>query len=460
MRQIPDLASLVAQRRFFESGATLSYNFRKQQLQALSEALKHFEEPLFDALYSDLKKSREEAWVTEIGFVQAEIRVAIRELKRWMQPRRVSTNLVNLPSSSRIMPEPLGVVFIIGPWNYPFQLCMVPLVAAIAAGNCVVLKTGEAATATDEVLQRLIESCFSPELVQYVRGPGVDVVPAIMQSFRFDHIFFTGGPGAGRAIYRMAADQLIPVTLELGGKSPCIVAADANLPVAARRIASTKFSNAGQMCVAPDYILVHSSEKEELIAELKKCIQQFFGEDPASSYNYGKIINTQQFDRLVNYLKDGNIVAGGNNNRESLYIEPTLLTDLSWDSPVMQNEIFGPILPILSFDSEEDWKAAIARHPNPLSAYIFTNSKQTQTRWMRELHFGGGCINNASWHLTNPALPFGGRGASGFGSYHGQYGFDRFSHMKSILKTPVWPDLRIKYPPLKGRLSLFRKFIG
>lgn len=460
MRQIPDQASLVAQRRFFESGATLSYNFRKQQLQALSEALKRFEEPLFEALYSDLKKSREEAWVTEIGFVQAEIRVAIRELKRWMQPRRVSTNLVNLPSSSRIMPEPLGVVFIIGPWNYPFQLCMVPLVAAIAAGNCVVLKTGEAATATNEVLKRLIESCFSPELVQYVSGPGVDVVPAIMQSFRFDHIFYTGGPGPGRAIYRMAADQLIPVTLELGGKSPCIVAADANLPVAARRIASTKFSNAGQMCVAPDYILVHSSRKEELIAELKKCIQQFFGEDPASSYNYGKIINTQQFDRLVNYLKDGNIVAGGNNNRESLYIEPTLLTDLSWDSPVMQNEIFGPILPILSFESEEDWKAAIARHPNPLSAYIFTNSKHTQNRWMRELHFGGGCINNASWHLTNPALPFGGRGASGFGSYHGQYGFDRFSHMKSILKTPVWPDLRVKYPPLKGRLSLFRKFIG
>ncbi|MCR6719376.1 MAG: aldehyde dehydrogenase family protein [Chitinophagaceae bacterium] len=376
-----------------------------------------------------------------------------------MEPERVSTNLLNFPSSSRIVREPLGVVFIIGPWNYPFQLVIAPLISAIAAGNCAVVKAGEAAVATDNLLRELITETFADNYIAYAQGEGAEVVPALLKQFQFDHIFFTGGIAAGKAVYQLAAEKLVPVTLELGGKSPAIVEADADIAVAARRIASTKFSNSGQMCVAVDYILVHESRKEELISALKKCIRTFYGENPADSYNYGRMINARQFDRVVSYLTQGTIVAGGGCDRNTLYIEPTILTDVAWDNPVMQEEIFGPLLPIIGFTDEQGWKPLVARNPNPLAAYIFTKSKAKQKQWMEELRFGGGCVNNASWHLTNPELPFGGRGFSGTGRYHGKFGFDTFSHPKSVMKTPTWFDPKIKYPPMKGKLGLFKRFI-
>ncbi|HYE54329.1 MAG TPA: aldehyde dehydrogenase family protein, partial [Chitinophagaceae bacterium] len=289
--QPPFLSQLQSMRQYFDAGNTRTYAFRRNQLLQLKQSMQKHEQELHRALYDDLKKSPEEAWVTETGFVMSEINTALRHLRRWMQPVRTSTNLVNLPSGSFIMKEPLGVVLIISPWNYPLQLLFTPLVGAIAAGNCVVLKPSEFAPATAGVMRKIIQDTFPPEYVQYVMGDGSEVIPAMMNNFRFNHVFYTGSTAVGRIIYKMAADQLVPVTLELGGKSPCVIESDANIKVAARRIAVTKFSNAGQMCVAPDYLLVHASRKDELIMQMKRTIASFFGDDPATSYNYGKIIN-------------------------------------------------------------------------------------------------------------------------------------------------------------------------
>src|SRR5688572_11696527 len=315
-------ASLQAMRQYFDSGATRTYAFRKAQLQKLKSVILQHEQDIYDALHTDLKKTPEESWVTELGFVVSELNSAIKKLRGWMQPERTSTNLVNLPSKSYVIREPLGVVLIISPWNYPLQLLFTPLVGAIAAGNCVVMKPSEIAPATAEVMGRIITETFPPEYVLYVTGDGAEVVPAMMNNFRFDHVFYTGSTTVGRHIYKMAADKLVPVTLELGGKSPCIVESDANITVTARRIAVTKFSNAGQLCVSPDYLLVHSSKKDALIQALKKTIPSFFGEDPSANYNYCKIINQRQFERLVKYLDNGNIVHGGHHDIQKLYIEP------------------------------------------------------------------------------------------------------------------------------------------
>lgn len=451
-----DITSLEKLRQYFASGDTLSYAFRKEQLKKLKTAILQHENDLYDALYADLKKSKEETWVTETGMVIAELNEAISQLKNWMEPERVNTNLLNMPSSSRIMKEPLGVVLIIGPWNYPFQLLINPLIGAIAAGNCVVLKPSEFAPATDAVMKKIIEEVFPPNYILYVQGDGATVIPQMMNQFSFDHVFYTGSTAVGKIIYKMAAERLVPVTLELGGKSPCVVESDANIKVAARRIVMTKFSNAGQMCVAPDYVLVHASVKEELINAMKKTIEQFFTEKPQESYNYGKIINAKQFDRLSSYLTQGIVVHGGASNREQLFIEPTLLTDVSLDAAVMKEEIFGPVLPIFSFTDAEDAKKIIDLHPNPLSFYIYTSSNKKENDWLAAVPSGGSCVNNSSWHLTNHHLPFGGRGFSGMGSYHGQYSFDTFSHKKAVMKTPTWFDPSIKYPPFKGKLKLFK----
>lgn len=453
---LPLLQNLSAH---FAGGATRDYAFRKQQLQKLKAAVLQHEAELHEALAWDLKKSPEESWVTETGFLIAEISHTLRHLKSWMKPKKVATNLLNFPSKSFVYKEPLGVVLIIGPWNYPLQLLFTPLVGAIAAGNCVVLKSSEFAPATAAVMKKIIEENFSKDYILYVEGDGASVVPSMMNHFRFDHVFYTGSTQVGKLIYQMAASQLVPVTLELGGKSPCVVEPDANIKVAARRIAMTKFSNAGQMCVAPDYVLVHQSVKEELVSELKKNIQQFFSEDPSSSYNYGKIINEKQYARLVNYLRQGKIIFGGHFNAATQYIEPTLVEDMDLNAAVMGEEIFGPVLPILSFNGFEEAKAIIHRNPNPLAFYVFTQSKEKEERWLEQVPFGGGCVNNASWHLTNFNLPFGGRGNSGMGAYHGQYSFDRFSHQKAVMKTPTWFDPNIKYPPFKGKLNLFKKII-
>lgn len=450
---------LLKMKAFFNAGHTQSYAFRISQLKRLQQCILQQEQAIQAALYQDLKKSPEECWVTETGFVLMEISNALKQLNNWMKPQRVSTNLLNFPSRSYLLKEPLGTVLIISPWNYPFQLLLVPLVGALAAGNCAVVKASEYAPATAQILQQIIEACFAPEEVLFCAGDGATVIPELMNGFVFDHVFYTGSTAVGKLIYAMAAKNLVPVTLELGGKSPCIVEADANIAVAARRIAMAKFSNAGQMCVAPDYILVHASQKEALVMELKKAIQQFIGTDAQQSYDYGRIINQKQFDRLVSYLSQGNIVAGGKTNRGQLYIEPTLLDNIALDTPIMQEEIFGPLLPILPFTSAEEVKAIVAKNPNPLALYVFTSSAEKEKLWLEGIPFGGGCVNNVALHLTNHQLPFGGRGFSGTGSYHGKFSFDTFSHQKAILKTPTWFDPRAKYPSYKGKLKLFKWMI-
>lgn len=446
-------------RQYFDGGNTMSYSFRKRQLQQLKRAMLKYEKPLYDALYADLKKNREESWVTEIGFVIAEIKQALQHLRYWMQPQKVKTNLVNFPSTSYILYEPLGVVLIISPWNYPLQLLFAPLVGAIAAGNCVVLKPSELAPATAGVMRDIVKEVFAEEHVLYVEGEGATVVPAMMQQFNFDHVFYTGSTATGKEIYRMAAEKMVPVTLELGGKSPCVVEKDADIKVAARRITVTKFSNTGQMCIAPDYILVHANRKNELVKALKKCIQSFYSNDPAASYNYGKIINERQFNRLIAYLQQGSILHGGRHDSSQLYIEPTIMDNVPLDAPLMKEEIFGPILPILSFTTMEEAKAIIQNNPDPLAFYVYTSNAKTENKWIQSISFGGGCINNSSWHFTNYHLPFGGRRGSGMGRYHGRYSFEVFSHIKSVMKTPTWFDPSIKYPPFKGKLKLFKWFI-
>ena len=453
------MENLIQMRRYFESGVTKPYAFRKEQLKKLQVAVKKYEGELHEALYQDLKKSPEECWVTETGFLLSEISYTLKHLKSWMQPEFVSTNLLNMPSKSFVLQEPLGIVLIISPWNYPFQLLMTPLAGAMAAGNCVVLKSSEFAPETSAVMKRMIEESFDRNYIQFVEGDGAAVIPEMMNNFTFDHVFYTGSTAVGKIIYKMAAERLVPVTLELGGKSPCIVEEDANIQVAARRIAMAKFSNAGQMCVAPDYVLVHQSKKDELIEAFKKTLPVFFGADASASYEYGKIINEKQFDRLTGYLLQGKIVCGGNSDRSKLYIEPTIIDDVSLNTAIMKEEIFGPILPIISFKNSEEAKTIITNNPNPLAFYVFTSSKAKEQHWLTSVAFGGGCVNNTALHLTNHNLPFGGRGFSGSGQYHGRYSFETFSHKKAVMKTPTWFDPALKYPPFKGKLGLFKMII-
>jgi aldehyde dehydrogenase (NAD+) len=448
--------NLMQMRNYFDSGITKPYAFRKGQLKKLQAAVKKYEQQLHEALFTDLKKSPEECWVTETGFLQSELSNLLKHLKGWMQPEMVSTNLLNLPSKSFVLQEPLGVVLIISPWNYPFQLLMTPLAGAMAAGNCIILKSSEFAPATSAVMKQMIEETFDTNYIQFVEGDGAVVIPEMMNNFTFDHVFYTGSTAVGKLIYKMAAERLVPVTLELGGKSPCIVEDDANIKIAAKRIAMTKFSNAGQMCVAPDYVLVHESRKDELIAGLKNSIQNFFGDKAEDSYNYGKIINERQFDRLVKYLHQGQILHGGRTNKEKLFIEPTVISNVSLDADIMKDEIFGPILPVISFSSKAEALKIIAQNKNPLAFYVFTSSNAKEKDWLNSVAFGGGCVNNASWHLTNHNLPFGGRGFSGSGQYHGKYSFETFSHKKAVMRTPTWFDPAIKYPPFKGKLKFFK----
>ncbi|MBD0368535.1 MAG: aldehyde dehydrogenase family protein, partial [Flavisolibacter sp.] len=396
------LPLLEQMQQYFASGATQGYAFRRQQLEKLKEALYNHEHDLYEALYSDLKKNKEESWITEIGFAVTEINYALKKLRRWMKPQKVKTNLLNQPSKSYVLHEPLGVVLIIGPWNYPVQLSLVPLIGAIAAGNCVMLKPSEHAPATAALLQKMIDQFFDKQYITVVQGEGATVVPQMLEQFRFDHVFYTGNTQVGSIIYQMAAKKLIPVTLELGGKSPCIVESDANIKIAARRIAVTKFSNAGQMCVAPDYVLVHKSVEQSFLEALKSSIESFYNAEEVRGYHYGKIINEKQFNRLVQYLHEGTVVYGGTYDSKTLFIEPTLLTGIAEDSAVMQEEIFGPVLPLITWQDATEAQRIVQLRKDPLAFYVFTESKAKADWWIRHISFGGGCINNASWQLTNP----------------------------------------------------------
>lgn len=453
-------SNINALKTYFSTGATQTYAFRLLQLQRLKKAVLDAEKILYEALYADLKKTDEDAWATEVGFFLSELNYTIKHLKDWMEPKSVATNLVNMPSSSFTVQEPLGVVCIIAPWNYPFQLLFTPLIGAIAGGNCAVLKPSEFAPATAKVMGKIVEELFPNNYILYVEGEGATVLPPLLSENRFDHIFYTGSTFVGKIIYKYAAEKLVPVTLELGGKSPAVITSDANLRVAARRLANPKFSNCGQMCIAPDYILVPTALKDKLIKELIIAIQSFYGEDAETSEHYGKIINDKQWLRLTSYLSEGEIVYGGKSNREKLFIEPTIMTGIQADAKIMQDEIFGPILPILTYDSNEAALAIIQKNPNPLAFYVFTENKTDEQYWLTNVPSGGACINNATMHITNHDLPFGGRGFSGMGGYHGKLSFDTFTHTKSVLKTPTWIDPGFKYPPYKGKAWLLKRLIG
>ncbi|MEO9023040.1 MAG: aldehyde dehydrogenase family protein [Ginsengibacter sp.] len=454
-----DMYQLQEIKIFFNTGTTLDYEFRKKQLQALAGVIRKYEEEINTALYSDLKKSKEEVWTTETGLLLGEINYTIRNLHKWMRPQRVSTGIVTFPSTGKIYKDPLGVVLIIAPWNYPLQLLLIPLVGAIAAGNCAVLKPSELAPATEQVIVKMLTEIFEQHYIKVIAGNGAEVVPELINDFRFDHIFYTGGTAVGKEIYKLAANSLVPVTLELGGKSPCIVEADADIKVAAKRIVLGKFLNAGQSCIAPDYVLVHKSVKEKLLNALSETIQHFYTKDSSSSYDYGKIIHPKRFQKLISFLQEGNLFYGGKYDEATLYIEPTLLTGISMDDTVMKEEIFGPVLPVLSFSDTEEAMEMVGQNENPLSFYLFTKNKNTEKEWIRKVPFGGGCVNNTVWHFTNKKMPFGGIGNSGIGSYHGKNTFELFSHAKPVLKTATWPDPAIKYPSFKGKLNLLKKMI-
>lgn len=452
-------SSLSNLRSYYNSHATKPYAFRKKQLQFLKKTLLANEKEIEQALYADLKKNPEETYATETGLVLAEINVALKNLHLWMEPQSVRTNLVNFPSSSKIYRDPLGVVLIISPWNYPLQLLLIPLVGAIAGGNCIVLKPSEFSPATLGVIEKIITKIFSEEYIKVITGNGAEVVPAMMNAFRFDHVFYTGSIPVGKIIYQMAAEKLVPVTLELGGKSPAIVCADADITVAAKRIAFGKFVNTGQTCVAPDYVLVHNDVKEKFVSKLKETVIKFYSDDPANNYNYGKIINEKRFDKLISYLTDGKIVTGGEYSKENLFISPTILENVPADALIMHDEIFGPVLPVISFSSTDEAMEIVQKNSTPLAFYLFTNDKNEEREWIEKISFGGGCINNADWHFTNHNLPFGGVGSSGMGAYHGKFTFDTFTRAKPVMKTPTWFDPAFKYPPLKGKLKLFKWFI-
>lgn len=449
-----------AQRKFFDSGHTKSYHFRMEQLSKLKTVIETHENQIMAALYADLRKPQFEAFTSEIGVLYEEIAAAMKHLKTWMTPEKTKTLLPLQPSQSVVYPEPLGVVLIIGPWNYPFQLLMAPLIGAIAAGNCAVIKPSDQTPHVSQLVSELISKIFEPEYISVVMGPGAEVGPQLIEKYRFDHIFFTGSPNVGKKIMAMAAPHLTPVTLELGGKSPVIVMADANLSVTAKRLVWAKFFNAGQTCVCPDYLLVHEEVKDELVRLMIKQMRLYFGDDPKNSPDFGRIVNLRRLEALKTLLGRGRILTGGRYDESDLYMEPTLLDQVTLDDPIMQEEIFGPILPILTFKQMSECTAIIRANRYPLALYLFTENEGNEAYFIDKIEFGGGCINNAMVHLINSEMPFGGVGFSGMGRYHGKYSFDTFSHYKSVLHSKTWMDQTTRYAPYsKAKLKMARRFM-
>lgn len=435
--QAAALLNLDSRASFFAA-----YHERRDMLLRLQQLIEEHQEDIHKALRQDLGKSSTESLMTETGMILSEIKYVLRHLKRWMRPRRVPGSLSTFPGRSFIFPEPYGVALILAPWNYPFQLSMAPLIAAIAAGNRCVLKPSEHAPATAEILQILIEQWVKPDRVAVVPG-GADVSAQLLEE-KFDYIFFTGSTQIGRIVMQKAAERLTPVTLELGGKSPCIVEADADLELAARRIAFGKGINAGQTCVAPDYLLVHEEVRDRLLELIKKEWTSFYGEHPLASEDLPRIVNERHYARLMKLMENETAYCGGNGDGHKL--SPTLLTDISWDSPVMQQEIFGPILPVITYRELREAAAEVTRRDRPLACYVFTADEDKARAVIRSISFGGGCVNDTLVHLGNPRLPFGGVGQSGLGAYHGKFGFDTFTHYKSVLFKGK-ADFPFRYPP-------------
>jgi aldehyde dehydrogenase (NAD+) len=432
-------------------------NFRKETLiKLLNEVIIH-ENEIIQALYDDFKKPAFEAVLTETSYVILELKDTIKNLKNWAKPKRVFPSILNFPSTDYIYKEPYGKVLIIAPWNYPFQLALCPLISAVAAGNQVVLKPSELTPKTSEIIAKIIRKVFDKNHVKVIEG-GVEVSQQLL-SERWDYIFFTGSVPVGKIVAKAAAKNLTPVTLELGGKSPCIIDETANLKLAAKRIAWGKFVNAGQTCIAPDYILIQKDMKSHFVTYLKEEITKAYGKNPAESPDFARIINVKNWHRLVNMIEPDKVIFGGQSDIKDCYIAPTLVKETSLDSPVMKEEIFGPILPILTYKNETEIDTIISSFEKPLAMYIFTENHAFSKQIIEKYSFGGGCINDTLIHFSNKRLPFGGVGHSGIGAYHGSLSFDTFSHQKSIVKKANWLDLPMRYAPYKDKLQTIKKVL-
>ena len=447
---------LQSQKIFFNSHKTKDLNFRKTQLKKLKNLIKKHENQLYEAIYKDFGKSEFETFGTEISFIYKDIDYYLKNLNSLAKPKKVKTNIVNQLGSSKIYREPLGNCLVIGAWNYPYQLTLTPVVAAIAAGNTCIIKPSELPENTMKAMARLINENFDSAFLYVVEG-GVEETTEILK-LRFDKIFFTGSPRVGKIVYQAAAEHLTPVTLELGGKSPAFITENADLEVAARRIVWGKFINAGQTCIAPDYLYVQENVKSKFIEILLSEIKKRNYHENAE--HFCKIINERNFDRLEKLINREKLIFGGETHREKRYISPTVLDHVTWEDAVMQEEIFGPILPILTYKNLDEAIQKVIEGEKPLSAYIFTNNAKEQTKILEKLSFGGGCINDTLMHISNHHLPFGGVGNSGLGNYHGKFGFDAFSHQKAILDKSIYLEPELKYPPYtEGKLKILKKLL-
>lgn len=454
----PSIEKIVTyQRAFFSTLETQDYKFRKTQLIQLRQNIIKYENDLLEALKKDLHKPAFEAYAYEIGIVLHELDNAIQNLSRWVQPQPVSTPLFHFKATSAIHHDPYGTVLIIAPWNYPFQLLFVPLIGAIAAGNTVVLKPSELSAATSAICTKICQETFEPSYVACLEG-GVEVSKALLE-IRWDYIFFTGSTEVGRIVYQSAAKHLTPVTLELGGKSPCIIDRDTDITLTARRIAWGKFANAGQTCIAPDYLFVDERVYDKLVTALIKEIEQFYGPDAHNSPDYCRIISEKHHQRLVGYLKDGEVLYGGKFDATDKYLSPTLMTNIAPNSNLMKDEIFGPILPIMTYNDVANVTDFINERPKPLAMYIFSNNSRFQKRLLAATSAGGVSINDTIMHFSNPELPFGGVGESGIGAYHGKHTFDLFSHRKSVLHKSFLVDLPMRYAPYKLGISALKQLM-
>ncbi|MET6990741.1 aldehyde dehydrogenase [Sediminicola arcticus] len=447
--------TIQGQRNFFLTQETKDLAFRKKALEKLRKEIIAREDAICDAIYADFKKPHFETLATETQFVLAELNLVLKKLSSWARPKSVSSSWLNFPSTDKIYKEPFGTILIIAPWNYPFQLALLPLVAAVAAGNTVVVKPSEATPNTSKIIKSILDAVFPIEHVAVIEG-GVKESQELLKE-RWDYIFFTGSTRVGQIVYESAAKHLTPVTLELGGKNPCIVDESSSLDLAAKRICWGKFLNAGQTCIAPDYILVHKSKKEDFTATLIKMIKVSYGEDIKKSTDYARTVSNSHFNNLKDMLIGEDILFGGETDPEDNYISPTLVNDPQLDSKLMQGEIFGPILPILSYESEDDIHKVVQRYGKPLATYVFSNNKAFQNRIIQKYSFGGGAINDTVIQVANKKLPFGGVGASGIGAYHGKISFDLFSHHKPIVNRATWLDVPFRYPPYSLPIKFAKK---
>lgn len=432
-------------------------NQRKEKLKKFSHVISLHQNDIIEALHKDFGKPAFEAYLTEINVVQSDLKDTIKNIHAWAKPKKVRASILNFPSSDYIYTEPYGKTLIISPWNYPFQLAICPLIAAYAAGNSIVLKPSELTPHTSSLISKIIRETFDVKEVVAVLGDAEIAKSQLAK--RWDYIFFTGSPAVGKEIAKAAAGNLTPVTLELGGKNPCIIDKNANLQIAAKRIVWGKFINAGQTCIAPDYLLIHKGVKTKFIRLLQQEIINAYGEDPKLSPDFTRIINKKHFLRLVGMIDEAKTITGGIHDEESLYIAPTLIDEPSFDSAIMKDEIFGPLLPLISYENESDLEKIISKYEKPLSLYVFTDDKAFAERAIRKFSFGGGCINDTVVHFSNKRLPFGGVGNSGMGAYHGKKSYDTFSHQKAIVKKATWLDIPLRYAPYGNKLKVIRKLL-